>query len=339
MENRLAQRNSVIVIEFTITRATKALALLIPEVPEAPALPLRCRIVVSGVVYRVQYRALDILGEPRWSNVELGTVAKVGDLNLAEREIVGTDDNPTVLAVSAWLDPSENFPDEGRIIVGSPRESPKMPGHIPNVGGFCMGVDGAIRLIATLQCAVEDVKAATHRGGHYIGPNIREAARAVLEKYETSDLPDDELIKQPDYLLARGVDMHIAVANMNGLESANFEDSYDDVRPHPDVATDVYRFSLVLPARTSLKGDPLPPTELGLRVIVRHTRHVVIQYRDGDQWKGPSFFALGITADALLALMLQRMSPMGLLEVTLDKSQRVRTLEMSPITWRHGLAK
>ena len=67
-------------------------------------------------------------------------------------------ENASVLAVTAVLDPSPNWPECGRIIVGSPRQSPALPGYIANLGGFCAGVEGTRRLIATLQEAVVDVE-------------------------------------------------------------------------------------------------------------------------------------------------------------------------------------
>lgn len=74
-------------------------------------------------------------------------------------------EDPSVLVIMAVLDPSPNYPEVGRIIVGSPRKSDKLEGHIPNLGGFCCGVDGAKQLITTLQQAVSDVEAALGRSG------------------------------------------------------------------------------------------------------------------------------------------------------------------------------
>jgi hypothetical protein len=118
-------------------------------------------------------------------------------------------EDPTVLAVTAVLDPSENYPESGRIIIGSPKKSDKLEGYIPRTGGFCCGVEGALRLIATLQCAVAEVLSATGRGVGHIGVNMREAARSVLEKYEATE--DRALLTEiPEYLLARAVTMDIA---------------------------------------------------------------------------------------------------------------------------------
>jgi hypothetical protein len=76
--------------------------------------------------------------------------------------VLGDDgENPGVLAVTAVLDPSPNYPSDGRIIVGSPTRSDVLPGYLPNLGGFCMGIAGAERLIATLKQAISDVRAAT----------------------------------------------------------------------------------------------------------------------------------------------------------------------------------
>jgi len=69
-------------------------------------------------------------------------------------------ENPGVLAVTVVLDPSPYYPPSGRIIVGSPTKSDKLDGHIPNLGGFCCGVEGAKQIIATLQQAVIDIEAA-----------------------------------------------------------------------------------------------------------------------------------------------------------------------------------
>lgn len=73
-------------------------------------------------------------------------------------------ENPGVLAVCVETDPSPNFPVDGRIILGSPSKSPLMDGHIPDIGGFCMGPEGARRVISTLQQAVADVETAMSSG-------------------------------------------------------------------------------------------------------------------------------------------------------------------------------
>lgn len=69
-------------------------------------------------------------------------------------------ENEGALAVSAQLDPSPHYPC-ARIIVGSPSQTPTIAGYIPDLGGFSCGIDGAERLVATLQLAMHDVRVAT----------------------------------------------------------------------------------------------------------------------------------------------------------------------------------
>lgn len=68
-------------------------------------------------------------------------------------------ENEGVLSVSAVLDASPYFPEQGLIIVGSPTTSPLIEGYIPDLKGFSCGPEGAERLIAALQNAVRDVRA------------------------------------------------------------------------------------------------------------------------------------------------------------------------------------
>lgn len=69
-------------------------------------------------------------------------------------------ENPGALAVHAVLDPSQNWPEQGRIIVGSPASTPSIPGYIPDLGGFCGSVEAIERLAATLLEAARDVRGA-----------------------------------------------------------------------------------------------------------------------------------------------------------------------------------
>lgn len=69
-------------------------------------------------------------------------------------------ENESAIAVMVVLDESEHYPECARIIVGSPTRTPTINGYIPNLGGFSCGPDAAERLIATLQQAVRDVRAA-----------------------------------------------------------------------------------------------------------------------------------------------------------------------------------
>ncbi len=73
----------------------------------------------------------------------------------------GFEGRPGVLAVTAALNPSPHYPEIGRLIIGTPVASDKVLGPLPDLGGFMMSVEGAENLIATLQQAVSDVRAAT----------------------------------------------------------------------------------------------------------------------------------------------------------------------------------
>lgn len=187
-------------------------------------------------------------------------------------------------------------------------------------------VDDATRLIASLQSAVVAVQR-DQSGGAY----ARKVALDVLEKSEASSMTDEERLQQPDYLLARAVTLHIALAQHRGLEVCVFEDE-GDVRPHPDVATDVYLFTLNRPARVDFRGHEMTADSVDFRVIVRRSTHVAVQYRVGDHWESPTFFDLGITADAILAMAFQRLVPFVYRRIPAQQS--VTIYQMNPVDLR-----
>lgn len=92
-------------------------------------------------------------------------------------------ENEGALAVTALLDPGPNLPECARIIVGSPRRTPTIDGYIPDLGGFLCGPDAAERLIATLQDAVRDVRAAIGQVPAPSGP-LAHATRLEADKAE-----------------------------------------------------------------------------------------------------------------------------------------------------------
>jgi hypothetical protein len=90
------------------------------------------------------------------------------------------------LAVTALLDPGPDLPECARIIVGSPSRTPTIDGYIPDLGGFSCGPDAAERLIATLQEAVRDVRAAIGGPARTAVACYRERVRvAVREAVQT----------------------------------------------------------------------------------------------------------------------------------------------------------
>jgi hypothetical protein len=77
------------------------------------------------------------------------------------RSVYGdSGENEGILSVTAARDATSNYPTSALITVGSPRESPLIDGYLPNLGFFSCGIEGAELLIAALQDAVRDVKAA-----------------------------------------------------------------------------------------------------------------------------------------------------------------------------------
>jgi len=72
-------------------------------------------------------------------------------------------ENEGVLSVIAIKDMTSNYPEHGAIMVGSPAVSPLLLGYIPSLGGFSCSVEGAERLIAELQTAIEIVRAGYKR--------------------------------------------------------------------------------------------------------------------------------------------------------------------------------
>ncbi len=252
-------------------------------------------------------------------------------------------ENQGVLAVHAVLDPSPNFPDEARIIVGSPAKSEALPGYLPNLGGFAMGIAGAERLIATLQRAISDIRIATGTskvgvweyppylaGFHRIG-RIDSAARRSLW-----------LKEEPQAFELRagceGGDIHIRVTSQNpqfseladtlgmarfaaewenprgnalvpmGIERHGHEDSSDTLTSQPDQETTVFRFR-------DAEHD------LQLRVIVRHGRHFAVQVAtrgaddvsDGGEpyWDAVTQVAIGVSPDEVMASLLAYLAQRG----------------------------
>jgi hypothetical protein len=85
--------------------------------------------------------------------------------NVHVRGFYGDDgENEGVLSVSTVLNGSPNYPESGRIVVGSPGRSPLIDGYTPSLGCFSCSPQAAERLIDVLQRAVEDVRAAMKAG-------------------------------------------------------------------------------------------------------------------------------------------------------------------------------
>jgi len=86
-------------------------------------------------------------------------------------------ENAGVLAVTANTDPSPNFPESVRIVIGAPKRSPLMAGRIPKIDTFAMSVETAEQWVATVQQAIRDVRAAKTiqppKGGHHADPQDR----------------------------------------------------------------------------------------------------------------------------------------------------------------------
>lgn len=69
-------------------------------------------------------------------------------------------ENESVLAITARLDDSPNYPDEARIIVGSPSQSPLLDGCLAKLGGFSCSPEAAERLADELRAAAAKARAA-----------------------------------------------------------------------------------------------------------------------------------------------------------------------------------
>lgn len=119
-------------------------------------------------------------------------------------------ENEGVLAVMAILDPSPHYPDNGRIIVGSPTETPSIGGYIPDLGGFSMGLAGAERLIAVLQRAVTDIRTATGQAGALTAASDdgiidNSAAELQLTRGVLLEVSDELGIPQDDTRTTHGI--------------------------------------------------------------------------------------------------------------------------------------
>ena len=70
-----------------------------------------------------------------------------------------TGENEGVLSVVARRDMTPNDVEHGAIVIGSPEQSPLMPGYIPNLGGFLCSVEAAELLVEEIKKAIEIVRA------------------------------------------------------------------------------------------------------------------------------------------------------------------------------------
>lgn len=251
-------------------------------------------------------------------------------------------ENPAVLAVTAILDPSIFYPEEGRIIVGSPTKSPELEGYIPDLGGFSCGVAGAERLVTTLQHAISDVRAATGRalrgsevweeppflrGFNRIGRIDAVGRRSLWLKEENGAF---ELRAGRE-----GDDAHVRVTAENPqfqdlenvMSAARFAAEWEDRNGFGIDPLGVEKRGYECP--TDPVSDPLvdnmPPTTVYLltiehddighrpfRVIVRHASHFAVQYLRGgaDVPFQPYWDSVtkentgGVTADYVLSIAL-----------------------------------
>ena len=74
--------------------------------------------------------------------------------------------NESVLSVTVDLSPGENFPECGRIFVGTPQKSPLLEGYFPDLGSWSCSPDAADRLADELRAAAALArKAMRHSGG------------------------------------------------------------------------------------------------------------------------------------------------------------------------------
>lgn len=253
-------------------------------------------------------------------------------------------ENPGVLAVHAILDPSEHFPEDARIIVGSPSKSPQLEGYIPNLGGFCTGVEGAESIISTLQQAVSDIRHATGqrpatfwggsdtlRGYDRIGRIDATGRRSLWLRENGNDSFDLRAGRE-------GEDQHVEVTRDNpqfdalygvmaaarfaaehedanglalspmGIERHGYEDAEDVVTDWSGRGTTVILFTVVDPSRW--------PEPERFRVIVRYGSHFAVQHRVSEpdvvgetmfHWEPATESGCGMCADALLSLVMVRL--------------------------------
>jgi len=261
--------------------------------------------------------------------------------------VVGDEgENPGVLAVVAVLDPNPYFPDVGRIIVGSPQESEALPGYLPDLGGFSMGIDGAERLIATLQQAISDIRAAT---GNYKTSEVwaHPPYLAGFERIGRLDATGRRslwLKEGHDEFELRagreGGDEHVRVTTdnpqfqdlHNAMACARFAAEYEHEHGYAlsplgiehfgyetsgGVVTDeALHHTTVFTFRDPVLGP--------FRVLVRHGRHFAVQYPrppDPDplspeqdarvSWESVTLQACGVTPDTIMAGLLVALAAYG----------------------------
>lgn len=103
--------------------------------------------------------------EPEQWDPNIFVIEATGRTNTHIRGFYGHNgETEGVICVIAHPHESPNFPDIGRIMVGSPAKSMLIQGPLPDLGGFCCSVDAMERFIKVAQQAVDAVKAGKAAG-------------------------------------------------------------------------------------------------------------------------------------------------------------------------------
>jgi hypothetical protein len=216
-------------------------------------------------------------------------------------------ESPGVLAVHSVLDPSPDYPDEGRIIVGSPATSPKRPGCLPQLAAFSASIEGAEAICETLQQAISDVRAAAgqRRSGVLDAPSyllgyvrigrmsltgnrslwlkentesieVRAGRENGKDLYVRIDATNPQFNEFRDLFgaarfAAEWEDGNGTALSPMGIERHGYEDAEDTVTDWTGRGTTVILFTVADPTRWP---EPQP-----FRVIVRHGLHFAVQRR------------------------------------------------------------
>ncbi len=270
-------------------------------------------------------------------------------------------ETPGVLAITVALDAGDLFPENCRIVVGSPQTSKALPGTLPDLGGFAMGIEGAERVIATLQQAVSDVRAATGR------QLFREVWPQPLGGFQRIGRIDSVgrrslwLKEEPEAFELRagrdGADAHVRIASDNPqfreledvVSTARFAAEWEDSRGFGLCPMGIEEHGYET-SEITVTDDPGQQSTVfylrdagrdqRFRVIVRHHRHFAVQVaRAGEPlvrlgvptfyWDAVTKLATGVTPDYVMAKLLARLA--GSVIALRDSAYNVHVINLGDV--------
>lgn len=219
-------------------------------------------------------------------------------------------ESPTALAVTAILDPSPEWPEEARIVLGSPTTPDRqVPGFVSCVNGGSMSVAAAENLIDVLGRAVSDIRAATNTTRVDVKPFVERLAGFLrIGRMDSSGRrslwmrmhPGGGGVDPSIELLAgrEGNDAAVTIRPDNPqyqaitdvISSARFAAEWEDHNGHALDPMGIERFGFEDP------DDDVRPIDDNIVMIYR------ITLKDRTRWEAPQHFRLIVRPRSHFAL-------------------------------------